>query len=147
METSKKTLFCQGIPGAGKTILTSIVVNELTTRFTSDKSIGIAYLYCNYQRQDEQKTEDLLASLLKQLIQSRSSLPDIVKSLYDEHKNKKTRPDSDRISKTLQSVISMYSRVFVIVDALDEYQAADVRKRFLADIFNLQSNCEVNIFV
>jgi hypothetical protein len=29
-ETSKQTLFCPGLPGAGKTILTSIVIEELT---------------------------------------------------------------------------------------------------------------------
>jgi DNA replication protein DnaC len=28
-----KTLFCPGIPGAGKTILTSVVLKELNTRF------------------------------------------------------------------------------------------------------------------
>src|SRR6185437_11037995 len=59
LNTNQKTLFCPGIPGAGKTILTSIIVEELTTRFRNDKSIGIIYLYCNFRRQDEQKAEDL----------------------------------------------------------------------------------------
>jgi hypothetical protein len=45
VETDKRTLFCPGIPGAGKTILTLIVVEELFTRFENDGSIGIAYLY------------------------------------------------------------------------------------------------------
>jgi DNA replication protein DnaC len=45
INTNKQTLFCPGIPGAGKTILTSIVIQEITTRFRNDKSIGIAYLY------------------------------------------------------------------------------------------------------
>jgi hypothetical protein len=49
VETDKRTLFCPGIPGAGKTILTSIVVEELFTRFENNGNIGIAYLYCNYQ--------------------------------------------------------------------------------------------------
>ncbi len=66
-DTDKQTLFCPGIPGAGKIILTSVVVDELTTRFQNDRSIWIAYLYCNFRRQDEQKAQDLLASLLKQL--------------------------------------------------------------------------------
>jgi hypothetical protein len=64
-ETKNQTLFCPGIPGAGKTILTSIVVNELTARFFNDPTIGITYVYCNFRRQDEQKIDDLLASLLK----------------------------------------------------------------------------------
>ena len=62
-------LFCPGIPGAGKTILTSIVVDDLTTRFSNDPSVGIAYVYCNFRRRDEQKAEELFASLLKQLMQ------------------------------------------------------------------------------
>src|SRR2546421_8460785 len=42
-----RTLFCPGMPGAGKTILTAIVIEHLWTKFQNDASIGIAYLYCN----------------------------------------------------------------------------------------------------
>jgi hypothetical protein len=56
--------------------MTAIVVDDLYTRFQSDASIGIAYLYCDTQRQHEQKIEDLLATLLKQLAQKQSSIPD-----------------------------------------------------------------------
>jgi hypothetical protein len=65
VEADKQILFCPGIPGAGKTILTSIIVDELTTRFYENKSVGIAYLYCNFRRKDDQEVQDLLASLLK----------------------------------------------------------------------------------
>jgi hypothetical protein len=91
LERNNQTLFCPGIPGAGKTILTSIVVENLTTRFQSNKSIGIAYLYCNFRQQDIQKIVDLLASLLKQLAEWQSSLPTSVKDLYNQHKTKRTR--------------------------------------------------------
>jgi hypothetical protein len=147
MENDKQTLFCPGIPGAGKTILTSIVVEELSVRFRHSKSIGIAYIYCNFRRQDEQKAEGLLASLYKQLTQGRSSLPESVKSLYDKHKDKRTRPSFDEISRALQFVIAIYSKVFIIVDALDECQAANgCRSRFLEEVFALQAKCGVNIF-
>ncbi|EDN96577.1 hypothetical protein SS1G_01503 [Sclerotinia sclerotiorum 1980 UF-70] len=43
VESDVQRLFCPGIPGAGKTMLTSIVVEELTNRFGNDKSVGIAY--------------------------------------------------------------------------------------------------------
>jgi hypothetical protein len=57
-ETAKQTLFCPGIPGAGKTILTSIVVDDLHARFRDDAHVGIAYLYLNFRRQADQKVED-----------------------------------------------------------------------------------------
>ncbi|RYP46072.1 hypothetical protein DL768_007664 [Monosporascus sp. mg162] len=143
----KQTLFCPGIPGAGKTIITSIVVDYLCNRFQNDDTIGIAYLYCDLWREVEQKAEDLLASLLRQLVQGRSSLPHSVKSLHDSHKNERVRPSFDEISKVLQSVAAMYSRIFVIVDALDECQpSGGFRTRFMQEIFALQAKCGANIF-
>jgi hypothetical protein len=65
----RQSLFCPGIPGAGKTMLTSITVEHLCTKFQNDTTVGIAYVYCNFRRQDEQKPHNLLSSLLKQLIQ------------------------------------------------------------------------------
>jgi NACHT domain len=140
-------LFCPGVPGAGKTILTAITIDDLTTRFQRDPEISIAYLYCNFRRRDEQKASGLLANLLKQLCQTRSSLPDSVKALYDQYKNKRTRPLLDEISRTFQSVAAMYSRVFIIIDALDECQASDgCRTRFLTEIFKIQAKSGANVF-
>ena len=142
-------MFCPGFPGVGKTILTSVVINHLDGKVRKgdvqgdgnqgDGNIGIAYLYCNFRRQHEQKAEDLLVSLLKQLSQDRSSLPDSVKTLHDRHKDRRTRPSLDEISKALQSVATLYSRVFIIVDALDECQAGNCRGRFLTELFGLQA--------
>jgi hypothetical protein len=60
-----QTLFCPGIPGAGKTIISSIVIDHLHKAFGNDPAIGIAYLYCNFRQQHEQKSSDLIMSLLK----------------------------------------------------------------------------------
>jgi hypothetical protein len=147
LNTNKQTLFCPGIPGAGKTILTSIVVEELTKRFSNDPTIGIAYIYCNFRRQEEQKIDDLLASLLKQLAESQPSQPGTVKELYDRHKANRTRPSLAEISRALQSIVAAYSRVFLIVDALDECQVSNgSRQRFLLSLFDLQEKCGANLF-
>lgn len=146
LSSGKQTLFCPGIPGAGKTMLTSIVVDDLSARFRNDRSVGVAYLYCDFRRQGEQTSEDLLASLLKQLAQDRPSLPDSVKSLYDQHKNKGTRPTLGDISRALQWVADLYSRVFVVIDALDECQVSGgCRSAFLLQIFSLQANRSASV--
>jgi Cdc6-like AAA superfamily ATPase len=147
LSNPKKTLFCPGIPGAGKTILTSIVVEHLEGRYEDDDSVGIAYLYCNFRRQQEQNPSDLLASLLKQLMQGHISLPEDAKRLYERHKRKRTRPSFDEISKVLHAVVVNYSRTFIIIDALDECQVSDDgRRRFLSEIFILQANTGANFF-
>ncbi|KAF5713099.1 ankyrin repeat [Fusarium mundagurra] len=142
-----KTLFCPGVPGAGKTIITSIVINELTTRFGDDDTVGIAYIYANYRQHDEQKVDHLLKSLLKQLVQGQSSMPASVKSLYDKHKVNKTRASVEEVSATIQSIDGLYSRIFIVIDALDELKETDsCRNRFLKEIFKFQAQCCVKFF-
>ena len=142
-----KALFCPGIPGAGKTFITATVIDDLCSKFQKDSDIGIAYLYCNFKRNHEQKLEDLLLSLLKQLAQGQSLMPNTVKLLYDQHKDQRTRPSLDEISKALYSTINLYSRAFIIVDALDECQSYDrCRIRFISKICSLQTNTGANIF-
>ncbi|KAH7377125.1 ankyrin repeat protein [Plectosphaerella cucumerina] len=146
IDSTQKTLFCPGIPGAGKTILTSIVVEDLGSRYHDDRGVGIAFLYCNFRRQDEQKVEHLLSSLLRQLSQDQTSLPDCVKALYDQYKGK-TRPSLDQLCRVLQSVAKLFSRVFIVVDAIDECQLSDGnRSTFLAELFALQSTSGANVF-
>jgi Cdc6-like AAA superfamily ATPase len=147
VDRSKQTLYCPGMPGAGKTIITSIVVDHLYNRFGDDPAVGIAYLYCNFRQQHEQKPTDLLLNLLKQLAQKQASMPESVKNLYERHRNKPSRPSFDEISKALRSVVTSYSRAFIIVDALDECQVSDGgRRRFLSEIFNLHTKTRANLF-
>jgi hypothetical protein len=128
-------------------MLTAITINDLTMRFQHKADIGIAYLYCDFRRQDKQKADHLLASLLKQLSQERTSLPDSVKALYEKHKDKRTRPSFDEISRTFQSVATMFSKVFIIIDALDECRTTDgCRIRLLTEIFLAQAKSRANVF-
>ncbi|OAP55828.1 hypothetical protein AYL99_09980 [Fonsecaea erecta] len=145
---SNQTLFCPGIPGAGKTMSTAIVIDELCNKFQNDSSIAIAYVYCNFRRKHEQRALDLLENLLKQLIWRQDLVPQSVQRLYEEHCRKRTRPLIDTISKTLQSIIPSYSRTFIVIDALDECQVKDgEQERFLAELLSLQTQTGINLFV
>jgi hypothetical protein len=145
---NKEILFCPGIPGAGKTIITSIVVDHLLRMFQNDAGVGIAYLYCNFRLQQEQRPKDLLTSLLTQLVQGQPSIPESVKSLYESHKGKKTFPSFDEVSLVLSSILTGYSKAFIIIDALDECKASDGdRAKFLSEIFKLQAKTSASLFV
>jgi hypothetical protein len=147
LSQSNQTLFCPGIPGAGKTIITSLVIHYLHNRFGNDPDTGIAYLYCNFRQQHEQRPENLVMSLLKQLVQGQPSLPEIVKDLYNRHKSAQTRPLLDELLSTLHDVTALYSRTFFIIDALDEcHVSRRDRATFLRGIFSLQAKTGANIF-
>lgn len=149
-QTPNQTLFCPGIPGAGKTILASIVIEDLYRRssVSTGETTGIAYIFCNFRRGDEQRLEDLAASLVKQLAEGLSPLPGSLKTLYEDHVRMRTRPTFDELLQVLHSTAALYSRVFFIIDALDECQISqDGRNKLLHAVFGIQERVGANLCV
>lgn len=137
LQGPNRILFCPGIPGAGKTMIAAIVVDHLW-KHIQDEDVGVAYIYCNYKRQADQKAIDLVASILKQIIQERPSVAEPVGNLYDRHTKRRTRPLLEEILNALQAAVSSYSKVYVVVDALDECLGHD-RTQLLTMLRSLQS--------
>ncbi|KEY68912.1 hypothetical protein S7711_03842 [Stachybotrys chartarum IBT 7711] len=139
-------LFCPGIPGAGKTILSSIVIDDLLKKFGKTDMIGVCYFYCNYQRGEERGVDDMLLTFLCQL--SRVSMSKAVDDLYTRHGSGTTKPNSKDTRRTLNSVITQLSRIFVVVDALDEYTATHgCRSKLISTLLDLQSTKKVSMMV
>jgi hypothetical protein len=139
------TLFCPGIPGAGKTIVAAIAIDHLLKSVQSS-SHGVAYLYCNYKAREEQDTSRMLAAILKQLVQARLSLVDPVERLHKQHADRGTRPSPDEIFSALRDVLAHYSTVYIVVDALDECLDSDgTRRQFLAKLRDLQAGRDVRL--
>ncbi|KAL7963708.1 ankyrin repeat-containing domain protein [Trichoderma compactum] len=141
---SNDILFCYGIPGAGKTILASMVINHLSSRFRGSSDIGITYVYFNYNRQEDQDFQKLLASLLKQLAGGLHHLPESARQLYNEHSKKRTRASLEELKMDLKSVMVKYSKVFIILDALDECLFFELQL-FLSGLFGLQREHKIKI--
>ncbi|KAF1950514.1 hypothetical protein CC80DRAFT_426705 [Byssothecium circinans] len=139
----KETLFCPGIPGAGKTMMATITVNHLLESMLSD-TVGVAYVYCNYKT--DQDTVSLLAAILKQLVQGRPSIMEPVARLHKQHAERGTTPSLNEIFGALQCVVANYSSVYVVVDALDECPDQDgTRHQFLAKLRDLQGERDVRL--
>ncbi|KAK2808205.1 hypothetical protein FQN50_004946 [Emmonsiellopsis sp. PD_5] len=148
LSKSNQTLLCPGIPGAGKTILTSIVIRHLEDTFGHNEDIGISYIYLNYNRQNEQLPINVLASLLKQLVQARGVVLAGIKETFERHHPKNTRPLLSEIMGMLSLVAKQHSRLFIVVDAIDEYDNSNGnRSLFLSSIFQLQKEVNANLFV
>ncbi|KAJ7659519.1 hypothetical protein B0H17DRAFT_1212850 [Mycena rosella] len=112
-------LWCYGIPGAGKTVLASIVVDHLRTQFQA-RDIGVACIYLNHKETEIQSPSNLLAGLWRQLVFSEPISPTI-STLYAQHHEERTRPTLNEIQFHLTSAVAEHSKVYIIVDALDEY--------------------------
>lgn len=144
---TNKTLFCPGIPGAGKTMMAAITVDHLhSVMQTAD--VGVTCFYFDYKRQTDQTIPNLLAAILKQLVQDQQSISPALSSLYDEHQMRGTRPSLQEILDTLRSVLGDYSQVYVVIDALDECQERnDVRHQLLRVCRDLQKQFNLHLMV
>ncbi|KAJ6541328.1 hypothetical protein B0H19DRAFT_866718, partial [Mycena capillaripes] len=118
---SGRTLWCCGIPGAGKTVLAcaSKVVDHLNAKLDK-KRTAVACIYLNHKEARDQTPAMLLSGLWRQLVHSRDISPD-AKELYEKHKEKRTQPSLDEVFPVLQQVITEFSQVYIVVDAVDEY--------------------------
>jgi hypothetical protein len=116
-------------------VLRSTVVNYLEQSLKRD-NIAITYIYCSYKERERQTDVNLIASLLQQLVQRKLSIPNEISSLYHRHIKKQTRPTLDEWSKLLGSEVRRLSKVFIIIDALDECSDG-ARDSFLIEIRKL----------
>jgi Cdc6-like AAA superfamily ATPase len=143
---SGETLLCLGIPGAGKTMVMGIAIDHICRTLSND-SITVAYMYCNYKSQDNQSAINILASLLKQLVQS-LPVPDILRSLHKKHFAQDTRPSLDEIFDVLRSVCNEYVRVHIVVDALDECSNRNgERNQLLTKLHKLRDETSICLLV
>ncbi|KAH6959448.1 hypothetical protein DER45DRAFT_260232 [Fusarium avenaceum] len=113
-------LLCSGIPGAGKTIFSALILQHLQQKHSASISVGIAGVFCNYKEKDLQTPANLLAGIWRQLAYGRSPLSDDVVSLYDANAEKGTRPSFNETASVLTNEINKLSKVFVVIDAIDE---------------------------
>ncbi|KAF5578854.1 ankyrin repeat-containing protein [Fusarium pseudocircinatum] len=149
LEIPGASMFCPGIPGAGKTIMTAVVVDHLLSSPVFGEGVGIAYIYFNFRRGEEQTLNHLIASLLRQLAQQHCCAAEKVKDLYNTHTPGNTQATSSELLNLLYSITmsTWFSRIFVIVDALDECQSSgNVRAKFLSEMLRLQEKVRINIF-
>ncbi|KAF4840502.1 Ankyrin repeat domain-containing protein 50 [Colletotrichum siamense] len=99
-----------GVPGVGKSVLASVVLEDLRGRFRNDKSIGVVGLFCEVYK-EEGITGKLIRSFLTQL-----RGPE--KSDFTQVEEESNLP-VDKMSMQDLLTGSRLSRVFVVVDGLD----------------------------
>ncbi|KAK2759747.1 ankyrin repeat protein, partial [Colletotrichum kahawae] len=151
LSESSQNFTCYGMPGSGKTILASAVVSHVVDYFANDVTTGIASVYCDQDRKEPGAGDDayyLLTNILKQLTEYLPSTSPALEFLYDMQ-DVSSVPDSiSDICRTIERVAEEYSKIFVIVDAIDEIQAGPRgRMEFLSEMVKLQKACGLNIFI
>ncbi|RII22710.1 hypothetical protein CUC08_Gglean013428 [Alternaria sp. MG1] len=119
-KSAASRLWLYGIPGCGKTILSSTVVENLLEYCHDDTNIVTAYFYFDFNDIQKQDPELMLRSLLCQLVQRSVVIPKGVDALFSSCENGQRKPSSHALLQVIKEAAQEFTHVYVVLDALDE---------------------------
>jgi Cdc6-like AAA superfamily ATPase len=96
----------------------SVVVHHLREQLDLQSDATVLFGYFNYKR--AYSTVQLLETLLKQLGHRRLSCHRTITNLIQE-RSRQNRPSLEQITAALFHEVSTYRKVYVVLDALDEF--------------------------
>ncbi|KAH9880790.1 hypothetical protein IAQ61_001084 [Plenodomus lingam] len=119
-ESAASQLWLYGIPGCGKTILSSTVIKDLQQHCRNNVHMVTAYFYFDFNDIHKQDAELMLCSLLCQLVQSSVVVPESVDALFSSCNNGQRKPSANALLEVIQQVTKGFTQVYFVLDALDE---------------------------
>ncbi|KAI5779969.1 hypothetical protein DFH27DRAFT_584918 [Peziza echinospora] len=122
-----RILCCYGMPGAGKTVLASYIIDHITEYVSSQESYCIAYVYCDYRDAENLTPLNVICSLLQQLLSQlpafSSQLEEELVVLCEELKKRKSGT-FQHVIQLLTLTFNTFKSTFICIDALDEVSDA-----------------------
>lgn len=87
---------------------------------------------------------NLLGSLLKQLIEEQETASDSLQALYERHSDHKMSLSTEGLSKALKITAKPYTRIYFVVDGLDEC-SEDIRWALVEQLQDFENNVHIMI--
>lgn len=127
------TLRCYGIPGAGKTVMTSLVIETLRNNFSMEDGVAIVFRYLSVGGRDSFAL--VLTEIIKQIIllDRENWHHGALEALLQKHRKGLERPSEEALLQVLTSIIAgQYRTIFIVLDGLDALDLAEKRKQLAA---------------
>ena len=117
LSANERCLWIHGIPGAGKTVLTSYLIQHIKHHCSTSptKKCAYVYYYCYFGR-SQNEAAPFLRWLVNQLCRQADSTPRYVYRLYKEA----GEPDFEELLMAVGEVLEEFDCVYLAIDALDE---------------------------
>lgn len=113
-------LWLYGIPGCGKTVLCSTIIEHVMLFCSESTMHDCVYFYFDFSQEKKQTVDGFLRSMIAQLSSKNSSIPDEVRTLYEHSKIDNQQPSRASLIQTFISLLKKNRLLYMIVDAVDE---------------------------
>ena len=120
-DDSQPLLWLHGIPGCGKTVLCSTIINDLMLETQHRSDVALVYFYYDFNEEDQKRNNAaMLRSLLGQLACQTKTLTPSIDALYTSCATGARLPNEYEVSQAFPEAVSAFHQVYVVIDALDE---------------------------
>jgi hypothetical protein len=119
-------------------------VDNLTSNNTIPKT-AVTYYYCDYADDNTLHFSTFLGTITKQILEK---LTDVPLDIEEQIKSSIKCPNNDNMTQILLSALSTFSRVYIIIDGIDELPTADQRAICsISERFQRFKNPEIKLFI
>ncbi|OXV06673.1 hypothetical protein Egran_05560, partial [Elaphomyces granulatus] len=109
-----------GVPGCGKTVLSSTIIQDLEKDLSQLPSHAFLYFYFDFRDPQKQTTEGMVCSLIGQLSWIREDCWKLLEDRFSSLTDKRRTPTGELLNLLLVTMIQQFENVWVVLDALDE---------------------------
>ncbi|KAI6354593.1 hypothetical protein MCOR25_008537 [Pyricularia grisea] len=127
-EGQLRSLWCYGVPGAGKSVAAASVYAHLVRQY-KEENVAVVIAFCSFDHEKSLSPQNVVASLLKQILQRRGS-QHVPSKLTEEYTRATTTKDGQPLSlaaatEFLKDELQEFDETYVILDGLDEVRGND----------------------
>ncbi|KAK8186898.1 ankyrin repeat-containing domain protein [Phyllosticta capitalensis] len=110
-------LWLHGIPGCGKTILSSTIIEDLE----KDRCCRPLYYYFDFAESKQQSLEGVIRHFIYHLYKEGKDAQKHLETLYLAHRRTES-PSIESLNATFRSILQQTEEIWIVLDALDEFE-------------------------
>jgi hypothetical protein len=139
-KTPASILWLYGMPGCGKTIISTAVLEDLL-QSCSHRSTGVsAHFYFDLNDAQTQCPDMMLRSLICQLSQNCARMPASLDTLFALRDSRQGLPSLQTLLEAFKQMMLEFPQVFVLIEALDECR----QLQELMDVLETVAGCQLD---
>lgn len=127
-------LWLHGIPGCGKTVLCSTIIDHVASVCLVQSTHRLAYYYFDFNDTRKQTCEGLMRSLVTQFSGKSPESSETLEAMYSHFDEGKKQPTVESLAGALRGLVEHSDETHIVLDALDECAEIQEVISFLDDM-------------
>lgn len=128
LRSQHQAFWVSGSPGSGKTVLGTVVIDDLRHRTDQCPKHTCAFFFCDKSDENNQSAVRVLATIIAQVLAQMQEIPEYVQAAYSTagRYGRQRLSTSDQPTLILEHLALSLERLYIVIDGLDENKEAAI---------------------